>query len=116
VLSASLYSCNVVNIYGGESDEGRQQNEGRKVGDHFLAKVVRTLSSHLVSREVKQLTNVPIAASVALSITAACQYPRPKAQNLRIVLLIGFHPTISADKSSNARIRIPSETRPSRGP
>jgi hypothetical protein len=26
VLSASLYSCNVVNIYGGKSDEGSQQN------------------------------------------------------------------------------------------
>jgi hypothetical protein len=25
-LSASLYSCNVVNIYGGKSDEGSQQN------------------------------------------------------------------------------------------
>jgi hypothetical protein len=26
MLSASLYSCNVVNIYGGKSDEGSQQN------------------------------------------------------------------------------------------
>ena len=26
VPSASLYSCNVVNIYGGKSDEGSQQN------------------------------------------------------------------------------------------
>jgi hypothetical protein len=97
-------------------DQQRNENHGRKVGDHFLAKVVRTLSAHLVSREVEQPTNVLIAASVVLAITAACQCPRPKVQNLRIVLLIGFHPTISADKNSNARITIPSETRPSRGP
>ena len=44
--------------------------------------------------------------SVVLAITAACQCPPPKVQNFRIVLLIGFHPTILADKS-NARLTIP---------
>jgi hypothetical protein len=115
-LSACLYSCNVVNIYGGKSGEGGQQNQSREVGNHFPAKVVRTLSAHLVSREVKQPANVLIAASIVLPITTACQCPRSKVQNLRIVVLTGFHPTTSANKRSNARITIPSETRPSRGP
>jgi hypothetical protein len=52
-LSATLYSCNVVNIYSRKSGEGGQQNQSRKISDHFFAKVVRTLSAHLVSREVK---------------------------------------------------------------
>jgi hypothetical protein len=77
-LSATLYSCNVVNIYSRKSGEGGQQNQSRKISGHFFTKVVRTLSAHLVSREVKQPANVLIAASIVLPIMTACQCPRPK--------------------------------------
>ena len=78
------------------------------------------LLEHFVSREVKQPTNVLIRASIVLAITAPYQCPRTEVQNLRTILLIGFHPRIPAGLGSNmsgkARITTPSETRPSRGP